>query len=247
MFGISLLPIIPLRAEPSSKSEMVSQLLFGEKFLVLHKQPNWIKIETIDDNYIGWINDTQFNFIDEEQWNNLKTPLIVKNYPYHTIFINDVPMYLNTGSIIYPEHEFIIKDVNIKFEYFPSNKTIDEIAIQYLNSPYLWGGKSPWGIDCSGFTQIVFKQLGINLKRDAYQQAEQGELLAFLFESKLGDLAFFDNEEGKIIHVGILLNNENIIHASGKVRIDKIDNYGIINTETKKYSHKLRFVKRINF
>ena len=124
---------------------------------------------------------------------------------------------------------------------------MEQIAKQYLNSPYLWGGKTPWGIDCSGFTQMVFKQKNVSIKRDAFQQAEQGEAVAFLAESKLGDLAFFDNEDGKITHVGILLNNETIIHASGKVRIDQIDNYGIMDADSKKYSHKLRFVKRFNF
>ena len=122
---------------------------------------------------------------------------------------------------------------------------IEELATKYLNAPYLWGGRSIWGIDCSGFTQLVFKMLGIKIRRDAYQQADQGITLGFIEEAEPGDLAFFDNEDGKIIHVGILLGQGKIIHASGKVRIDRIDHQGIFNEETGKYSHKLRIIKRI--
>lgn len=118
------------------------------------------------------------------------------------------------------------------------------VVMEYVNVPYLWGGKSKCGIDCSGFTQQVYKRFGIKLPRDAYQQAELGEVVGFLLEVQPGDLAFFDNEEGKITHVGIMLGTDEIIHASGKVRIDKIDNQGIINTETLARTHKLRIIKR---
>jgi cell wall-associated NlpC family hydrolase len=244
MFGISLLPIIPLRSEPSSKSEMVNQLLFGEKYKVLHIQPDWLKIVTIDDNYIGWINDTQAHLINETEWNNLTNASIVTKYPFVKILVNQAPMLISTGSKLYKTN-FNISNYQFAFENIEVKKEVTQIAMQYLNTPYLWGGKSPWGIDCSGFTQTVFNQMGISLNRNANQQAEQGDLLAFLTEAKLGDLAFFDNENGKITHVGIMLSNETIIHANGKVRIDKIDNYGILNTDSKKYSHKLRFIKRI--
>ena len=118
-------------------------------------------------------------------------------------------------------------------------------AYTFINAPYLWGGRSPLGIDCSGFTQVVYKLAGQKLQRDAYQQADQGITLGFIEEAEAGDLAFFDNDEGKIIHVGILLGQGKIIHASGKVRIDRIDHQGIFNEETGKYSHKLRIIKRI--
>ncbi|MGE3825539.1 MAG: C40 family peptidase, partial [Bacteroidia bacterium] len=122
---------------------------------------------------------------------------------------------------------------------------VSEYATVFLNAPYLWGGRSVFGIDCSGFTQVVFKMAGIQLKRDAYQQAEQGITLSFVEEAQTGDLAFFDNEEGKIVHTGIVLSQGKIIHASGKVRIDKLDHQGIYNHDTKKYSHKLRLIKRV--
>ena len=245
MFGICLIPVIPLREEPSSKSQMVSQLLFGEKYKVLHTQPNWIKIQSVDDEYQGWINDTQVNYIEENEWNQLNTPNVIKEYPHQLIEINDSKMYVPTGSIIYNPIGSVIANFEIKIKHQEMELTLEQIAFQYLNTAYLWGGRTPWGIDCSGFTQTVFKQLGIQLKRDAYQQAEQGEPLAFLSQAQMGDLAFFDNDEGKITHVGILLSNQKIIHASGKVKIEDIDNHGIINNETKKYSHKLRFIKRI--
>jgi cell wall-associated NlpC family hydrolase len=122
---------------------------------------------------------------------------------------------------------------------------VSNAAIFYLNAPYLWGGRSVFGIDCSGFTQMVLRQFGIRLKRDAWQQAEQGDLVAFLQETVSGDLAFFDNEDGRITHVGIMLGNERIIHASGRVKIDSVDNHGIYSNELNRYTHKLRIVKRL--
>jgi len=120
-----------------------------------------------------------------------------------------------------------------------------ETAFLYLNAPYLWGGKTPFGIDCSGFTQMVYKLNGYHLLRDASQQASQGIPLSFIEESEAGDLAFFDNDEGKIIHVGIIMDDNYIIHASGKVRVDRLDHLGIYNAELNKHTHKLRVIKKI--
>ena len=126
----------------------------------------------------------------------------------------------------------------------PKKYLIDTTYL-YLNAPYLWGGKTPFGIDCSGFTQMVYKLNGYKLLRDASQQALQGEALSFIEESEPGDLAFFDNEDGKIIHVGIIMEDNYIIHASGKIRIDRLDHLGIYNAETNKHTHKLRVIKKI--
>ena len=117
-------------------------------------------------------------------------------------------------------------------------------AFMYLNAPYLWGGKTPFGIDCSGFTQMVYKLNGYSLLRDASQQATQGEALSFIEESEAGDLAFFDNDEGVITHVGIIMEDNYIIHSSGKVRIDRLDHLGIFNPDTQRHTHKLRVIKK---
>jgi hypothetical protein len=146
-----------------------------------------------------------------------------------------------------------IPEINIKNYQFEGLKAtgikaksnIIATAYLYLNAPYLWGGKTPFGIDCSGFTQMVYKLNGYQLLRDASQQASQGEVLSFIEESEPGDLAFFDNEEGHIIHVGIILENNYIIHASGKVRVDRLDHLGIYNAETNRHTHRLRVIKKI--
>jgi cell wall-associated NlpC family hydrolase len=133
----------------------------------------------------------------------------------------------------------------LKLEGIQGKSSLIETAFMYVNAPYLWGGKTPFGIDCSGFTQMVYKLNGYALLRDASQQATQGVPLSFIEESEAGDLAFFDNEEGKIIHVGIIMDDNYIIHASGKVRVDRLDHLGIYNAELNKHTHKLRVIKKI--
>ena len=126
-----------------------------------------------------------------------------------------------------------------------TKSNLEYVYQEYLDTPYLWGGKSAFGIDCSGFVQQVYKMFGIKLLRDAYLQAEQGVPVQNLAQSKLGDLAFFKNENGRIVHVGMLLENHKIVHASGNVRIDIIDENGIINSETGKRTHQLSLIKRM--
>jgi len=132
-----------------------------------------------------------------------------------------------------------------KTQGFSQKKHLINNALIFLNAPYLWGGRTPFGIDCSGFTQIIYRLQGIKIPRDAYQQADLGTPLNFIEESEEGDLAFFNNNEGKIVHVGLIMKNNQIIHASGKVRIDKIDQKGIFNIEKNKHTHKLRIIKKL--
>jgi gamma-D-glutamyl-L-lysine dipeptidyl-peptidase len=256
-YGICLLSVIPCRKEPASTSEMVTQLLFGEHYSVKEQNDDWVQIFTAYDNYECWISRKQHTKISEATFKSLElqSPNLSAEFLHNITNKNNglsfpipigstLPNFVNKECRI-EEHSFTY-DGKIAATYI--KKTTEELietAKLFLNAPYLWGGRTFMGIDCSGFTQIVYKLNGYKLPRDAYQQAELGQPLSFVEESQPGDLAFFDNEEGKIVHVGILLNSTEIIHASGNVRIDKFDHYGIFHSEKKKYSHMLRVIKRI--
>ena len=252
MFGICNLANIPLRIEPSDRSELVSQVLFGEHFTVLEHTQKWSRIHLVYDDYEGWIDNKQFTKITEEQFEQLSKDSIVLNsdlIEYITSPKNIlIPIPLG-ASLSFLNYEAINTE-NFSFEGLkisgikPKSNLINT-AFMYMNAPYLWGGKTPFGIDCSGFTQMVYKLNGYKLFRDASQQASQGEALSFIEESEPGDLAFFDNDEGNIIHVGIIMDDNYIIHASGKVRIDRLDHLGIYNAEENKHTHKLRVIKKI--
>ncbi len=255
-FGVCNLSLVPLRAEPSDKSEMCSQLLFGDHFSILEVTSKWVKILTGYDEYEGWIDHQQFTEIGQATFSSLSSLNTVLGLTVgHTVLKTEVneSLYLLAGSNIPQtvDNYFYLGDTRFKLDgntvkpnRMEFRNAVTASAMFYMNAPYLWGGRSVFGIDCSGLTQMVFRQFGIMLKRDAWQQSEQGELLGFLQEAKSGDLAFFDNEEGRITHVGIMLDNDRVIHASGRVRIDAIDNQGIFNPELHRYTHKLRIVKR---
>ena len=252
MFAICNLAIIPLRAEPSDRSEIVSQVLFGEHFEILERQNQWAKIKLQFDGYEGWVDSKQYQIISEKNFNDLSKEAIILNADLVEYVTNAKNMLLPIplgASLSFLNHS----EINTEGFQFEGLKTsgikpksdLITTAYQYLNAPYLWGGKTPFGIDCSGFTQMVYKLNGYHLLRDASQQAGQGDALSFIEESEPGDLAFFDNEEGNIIHVGIMMENNYIIHASGKVRIDRIDHLGIYNVDTGRHTHKLRVIKKL--
>lgn len=253
-YGICLLNIVPLRKEASDKSEMISQILFGERFQILEKNQKWSLIRLANDLYEGWIDNKQFELITEKLYNQISKlpPIYAAEFIDFIKLKNSQLSILSMGASLTLLKESVLSINQHQFEYdgatykgiLPKSSIVN-IALMYLNTPYLWGGKSPFGIDCSGLTQMVYKVCGYQLNRDASQQAMQGITLNFLEESEPGDLAFFDNEAGTITHVGILMGNEQIIHASGKVRIDFIDHSGIFNQETKQHTHKLRLLKRI--
>ncbi len=254
MFGICNLSIVPLRLSPTDTSEMVNQIVFGEHFTILEKDKKWSKIKLAFDGYEGYIDNKQYEEIPESLYMQIEDQ--PKVFAGELIdFIHDKENNLTTIPLgarlpFYKDNQFSINANSYTYEGRINNKklskqSIIEIAFLFLNVPYLWGGKTPFGIDCSGFTQTVYKLCGYNLLRDAKEQATQGEVLSFIEESEPGDLAFFDNEEGNITHVGIVMNDYNIIHAHGKVRIDKLDHSGIYNTDTLKHSHKLRMIKKL--
>ncbi|MGQ9847035.1 MAG: C40 family peptidase [Bacteroidales bacterium] len=254
-YAIITIACLPLRFEPSEKSEMETQILFGELIEIIETAGSWSKVKTLADQYVGWVDNKNFIYIDEK---NIKTYIhaktVLTSILAYALNSNNEKIILPGGSIL-PNFDplnntFVIGEKIFRLlepisTYAPNAENIVNLAKQYLNSPYLWGGKTALGIDCSGLTQVVYKMVGIQLPRNAAQQAEVGKLIPFIEEAKPGDLMFFDNNEGKIIHVGIYLGNCKIIHASGKVRIDSIDNHGIYREELKKYTHTLRLIKRI--
>jgi gamma-D-glutamyl-L-lysine dipeptidyl-peptidase len=250
-FGICCVPVSPLRAEASHRAEMVSQLLFGEQCEILELgKDNWIKVKCTYDGYEGWCQELQVMKLTEII---PSSGVLVRDW-FEKITYNGREMRIPYGSQLPGLVNGVARwgDASINFDgqlIDPVTKTFEpeaimEVAQPFLNTSYLWGGKSVFGVDCSGFCQTVFKFFNIRLNRDAWQQAEQGEGIGFLQEVRCGDLAFFDNAEGRITHVGILLNDGEIMHSSVKVRIDPIDNMGIINADTKERTHRLRLIKR---
>ena len=255
-FGIVSLSVVPVRAEPSDASEMVSQLLFGETFTILQEKEKWIEIQSTHDGYQGWLCRKQWTAIDEDAFQNASSKDGICSDLVEMLRFegNEENSLICFGSLL-PDFDGKtgkgrIGDRSYVYsgavETFSNKReNIISAAFTYLNTPYLWGGRSPFGIDCSGLTQMAYRCGGVDLPRDAKDQAELGQALSFIEESVAGDLAFFANEEGRITHVGILLDNNQILHASGKVRIDSIDQTGIYNKAENKHTHELRVIKRI--
>lgn len=246
-YGICNLGMIPVRAEASHRSEMVSQLLFGETFELMERAENWVRIVTTFDGYHGWISDLQFAPVDAYRLMTEKPAVLTRSVITEAVKLSDSSkIYIPFGSSLpfFEDGHCSIGDAEYGININAVNSGLTDMALSFLNTPYLWGGRTHAGIDCSGFSQALMRTQGIKLMRDAWQQAGQGTLVDFLQEAQTGDLAFFDNAEGRIVHVGMMLGNDSIIHASGKVKIDRIDNQGIYSEELKKYTHKLRIVKR---
>lgn len=259
MFGIINQSLAPLRAEPFERSEMISQLIFGETFSIVEKHREWLRVNVSYDNYEGWIDTKLCEVIDEEQMNlltidgasRLATCLFstTKQGCEH-------PIKLCPGAVLYSfdktmgTHSLvneIYKTQSTPFAKEDDNQadTLLEVLRPFMNAPYLWGGRSPYGIDCSGLVQVAYKIMGYKIPRDASQQVLNGETIDFLNLTKPGDLAFFDDEEGNIVHVGIILHNNKIVHSSGHVKVDLLDQQGVYSTSQKKYTHKLRVIKRV--
>ncbi len=246
-YGVCNLGIVPLRLEPADTSEMVSQVLYGESFKILEQRKKWSKIRLAFDKYEGWVDNKQLLEISEEDYTSLQNdiPQLSSDLVDFVSIENEQLLSICLGSTI-NSSKLLHHLFEGKFQQSKNEKSeLVKTALLYLNAPYLWGGKTPFGIDCSGFTQMVYKLNGYSILRDASQQATLGEPLSFIEESEPGDLAFFDNAEGNIVHVGIIMEDHYIIHAHGKVRIDRLDHTGIFNYELGKHSHKLRVIKRI--
>ena len=249
-YAVCSVPLSPLRNQPYHNVEMISQQLFGERCIILETVTGWAKIKCEYDGYEGWCQDSHLQEIDAELFESRKLTAGWVNEIYYDGEKIIVPFGSSLETFRKGKANWQNKLVTYNGEFYNpdkekiNKKNIQWIARKYLNTSYLWGGRSVYGIDCSGFTQAVYKFLNICLPRDSWQQAEQGETIKSLDETNCGDLCFFDNEEGRITHVGILLNQHKIIHSLGKVRIDEIDNIGITNNETQLRTHKLKMIKR---
>lgn len=241
----------PLRSGPTHKSEMLNQILFGEKYIIIDQSGKWLKIESLFDNFKGWIDIDHLQ--NSESKDDKKGNVLVK---YLLCYKEDkTKIDLEPGSEIYnpdfKNHTFsagkniFTTSADFNDSYISTSDSLTDSAMKFINSPYIWGGRIPSGIDCSGMTQLIFKIHGVTIPRYSYQQSEIGETISFIDESKPGDLVFFDDEKGNISHVGMMIAKGLIIHASGRVRIDPIDHQGIFKQETGKYSHHLRTIKRI--
>ena len=237
-YGIIDLNIVPVRKKNNAKSEMINQLFFGESITIIKTKEKWSFIISNIDNYQGWIRNLHFKLIKKNEYKILsendslfsKSEIIIKN--------DACEITIPTGSLLSS-----VKFLNYYYTNEVASKSLLETIKSFINSPYLWGGKTKYGVDCSGLIQTIFKTLNIILPRDAKEQSDVGVEIEEGY--KLGDLAFFGKNLNNITHVGIFVDNETVVHAYGRVRMDKINNEGIYNNEEKRVTHFLQKVNRI--
>jgi cell wall-associated NlpC family hydrolase len=259
-YGICPLSVVPGRGEPTDKSEMVTQLLFGEAFSILEENDKWFKVRLIHDQYECWVDKKQVDLLEDnssiEDHPHLVTDLYSNVVDSNTQSV--VPVVMGSMLHNFDGGGFNMGPLHYQFNgkasrvADPAPENVGELAMQLLNLPYLWGGRSSYGMDCSGLSQLIYRMCGLNIPRDSFQQATLGNELELVEEALDGDLAFFQNEEGRITHVGVVLSEQDpstpgkmILHASGKVRLDPLDQEGIYNLETESYSHVLSSVKML--
>ncbi len=255
-FAACVVSVAPIRKSPAHESEMINQLVFGETMELMDiTTANWWRIKSLHDQYEGWVSSIQVKELDEKAALSAGNWLMKSTGIAEKIQTDSGDMYIPFGASLPGfngkegrigtfKYQYQGTQASKKSELVDDTTHIQELIERWLNAPYLWGGRTMMGVDCSGLTQVIFKRLGIDLLRDASQQSSQGKTVDFLQQAQCGDLAFFDDASGQIYHVGILRNSQEIVHASGKVRKDTIDNAGIVNKETGQRTHQLRIIKR---
>ncbi|MGI4738945.1 MAG: NlpC/P60 family protein [Janthinobacterium lividum] len=258
--GICALSAVPVRAEPTDRAELVTELLFGECYTVLQAQGNWLRIEAAADHYLGWIDAKQHRPVSDTYftaWGAQDHPRVLDVVQVVSSADQRQPITLGCRLPFFDGMTLRLGDDNPLF--FNGTATnlanacpperqlavLRKLGQQFLKAPYVWGGKNIFGIDCSGLMQTLFGLVGVQLPRDAKQQISLGEPVDFVTQARPGDLAFFDNADGAIVHVGVMMDDGLLLHASGEVRLDPLDHHGIFSRERQKYSHKLRLIKRL--
>ncbi len=256
-YGIVKTSCMAVRKEASERSEMSSQLLFGELFEVIEDSKQWLFVKNEYDGYEGWISRTETGILNPENLERYRGyAKCIQPQPFIYLHKEGMEgrMPVPAGSVLYfKDNNYLMVHCETNYQMREpcqkmegnTDEQILNTAKQFLNLPYLWGGKSSYGTDCSGLVQTILKILGIPVRRDTGDQVKQGNAVNMFSEARTGDLAFFDNEEGEIIHVGLLMEPGKVLHASGHVRINTIDHQGIFDREQEKYTHKLRVIKRI--
>lgn len=259
MVGLSLHSIVPVRAEAREGAEQNTQMLFGELCEILEEQPRWKRVQLMADGQEGWVDAKMICPMTEEEYHGytetLKEAATVVFPMTYAVSENNgqtIPLTAGTKLTKYQDGRFEVLGVGFRID--PNMVTTQPLALNqenllktlrfFINVPYLWGGKNALGMDCSGFTQVIMSLFGKRLPRNASEQAQEGLPIANLKEAQAGDLAFFDHEDGKISHVGIVIDPERIIHCSGRVKVEKLDTQGIYNAEQGGYSHHLVSIRR---
>ncbi|RZK16120.1 MAG: hypothetical protein EOO56_20785 [Hymenobacter sp.] len=250
---------VPVRAEASDKAEQVTELLFGDCYTVLLAQGNWLHVEGAADKYLGWIDYKQHMPVSDayfRAWQAQDHPRALDLVQVVSDANTRQPITVGCRLPFFDGMTLKIGDKTLFYNGVATNPTqaaplerqltlLRKLGHLYLRAPYVWGGKSVFGLDCSGLMQQLFGLLGIQLPRDAHQQIALGEPVDFVTQAQPGDLAFFENADGRIVHVGVVLDEGQILHAHGEVRLDPLDHHGIFNRTRQKYSHKLRLIKRV--